>query len=131
MLRTFRAVATSLVLVSGCAAQQRSLAYQGAQVARDLANDGAIEWKAAVERQVDKCREEVPKENSTKSEREKCMGIFNETDKAQRAFEALVAAQHAVYWALKFGEMKDVKQALSQLDSVMADARPFLEALRK
>ena len=118
-------------LLAGCAAQQRSIAYQGATIARQIADDGAAEWKRGVEAQVEHCKATVPKESSTKAQREECLGVFNETDKATKIFEAIVAAQKAVYWALKFGEMGDVRDALSELDGVLQDAKPFLEAARK
>lgn len=126
-----RAAALGLFLSFGCAAQQRSIAYESAKVARELADEGALAWEWAVNDQVALCQKTVPQESSTPEQRAQCLGVFNETDKALAVFEAIVSAQQAVYWALKFGELKDVRSALAQLDDVLADVRPYLDAVRK
>lgn len=120
----------ALLFTVGCSAMQRVAAKQSAEVAREIADESALTWRDLVAQRADYCRAKVPVADSTQAQREDCMGLFNETDKALKVFEGIVAAQKAVYWALKFGEMGDVRRALGSLDAVLEDAKPFLEAVQ-
>jgi len=131
-------VLASLTLI-GCAntssIQQRELAvkeraYFAGQTTKNVIDDLYGVWDKRARARVDKCVEELPPAEHTKSEYDSCVGPYNEKNQqlVVSLLEGVRAAQLVLYIALVENKSSvEVQVALAQLVASVAKLRSFVE----
>lgn len=109
-----RIVSIALAFTTACAAMpsMRDRATQTAVAAKGVVDTGAAAWISYADAQIERCaKQELP----TKEQRSACLGPAARAPEVEIAFEAVRAAQLALFVALSSSDDAEVVKALSDL----------------
>lgn len=125
-----------VLFLSACAHSAKTRAVQAALVAKETTDTFGDAWSTYVDYKISHCRKTLPPESTTDA-RLACMGLAAKSDEAQIAVDGVIAANTAIYWAVKCdGDLGDiltecVDRANPNWNSLLAELLYWLSDLRK